>query len=131
MTQIRLILLGLVVLAFMGLGLVAYHYKLAARDAQAEARQAAADLKTAEGVNDANQATIGRMKAQAEADAMLAATLAEQVAAANQKFIDDATERAKLGHDHEDIGKFLDLDIPDALRGGVPVQPKAKGAGPD
>ncbi|TIW39480.1 MAG: hypothetical protein E5V71_14615, partial [Mesorhizobium sp.] len=62
--QARLIILGLIVMAFMGLGLVAYHYKVEARDAQAETiqaraetRQAKADLKVATDVNDANQAT--------------------------------------------------------------------------
>lgn len=114
--QARLIMLGLVVMAFMGLGLVAYHYKLEAREAQAAERAAKADLEVAEGVNKANQETIGRLQAQAATDAKLTAQLAEQLAAANQAFIDNNAALAALKDANADIRNFLALPVPPDLR---------------
>ncbi|WP_027143162.1 hypothetical protein [Mesorhizobium sp. WSM3626] len=121
--QARLIIAGLVVLAFMGLGLVAYHYKLAARDAEAdtvqakaETRQTKADLKVAEDVNAANQATIGRLQAQAASDAKLTAQLAEQIAASNQAFIDTNAAVAALKDANADVSHFLAQPVPADLR---------------
>ncbi|MER8765843.1 hypothetical protein [Mesorhizobium sp. M0968] len=125
--QARLIMLGLVVLAFMGLGLVAYHYKVEARDAQTAERAAKADLKVAEDVNDANQATIGRLQAQAAADAKLTADLAEQIAAANQAFIDNNAALVALKEANADTRNFLALPVPADLR-KLYDKPKAAGA---
>lgn len=125
--QARLIMLGLVVIAFMGLGLVAYHYKVEARDAQAAERAAKADLEVAEGVNNANQETIGRLQAQAASDAKLTAQLAEQLAAANQAFIDNNAALAALKDANADIRNFLALPVPSDLR-KLYDKPKAAGA---
>ncbi|RWN30141.1 MAG: hypothetical protein EOR97_17365 [Mesorhizobium sp.] len=121
--QARLILLGLVVFALMGVGLVAYHYKVAARDAEAatvqakaETRQTKADLKVATDVNDANQATIGRLQAQAASDAKLTAQLAEQIAAANQAFINNNAALTALKDANADVSHFLALPVPADLR---------------
>lgn len=121
--QARLIILGLIVMAFMGLGLVAYHYKVEARDAQAETiqaraetRQAKADLKVATDVNDANQATIGRLQAQAAFDAKLTAQLAEQLADLNQAFIDNNAALTALKDANADVSHFLALPVPADLR---------------
>ncbi|RWE96815.1 hypothetical protein [Mesorhizobium sp.] len=124
--QARLIMLGLVVMAFMGLGLVAYHYKLEARDAQAAERAAKADLEVAEGVNKANQETIGRLQAQAATDAKLTAQLAEQLAAANQAFIDNNAALAALKDANAEIRNFLALPVPPDLR-KLYDKPKAAG----
>lgn len=121
--QARLIIAGLVALAFMGLGLAVYHYKVAALDAEAETvqakaetRQTKADLKVATDVNDANQATIGRLQAQAASDAKLTAQLAEQIAAANQAFIDNNAALTALKDANADVSQFLALPVPADLR---------------
>ncbi|RWE55189.1 MAG: hypothetical protein EOS24_23835 [Mesorhizobium sp.] len=114
--QARLIILGLIVMAFMGLGLVAYHYKVEARDAQTAERAAKADLKVALDVNTANQETIGRLQAQAATDAKLTAKLAEQLAAANQAFIDNNAALAALKDANADVRNFLALPVPPDLR---------------
>ncbi|MER9851781.1 hypothetical protein NKJ55_31675 [Mesorhizobium sp. M0106] len=125
--QARLIMLGLVVMAFMGLGLVAYHYKVEARDAQTAERAAKADLKVAEDVNEANQEAIGRLQAQAAADAKLTADLAEQIASANQAFIDNNAALVALKDANADIRSFLALPVPPDLR-RLYDKPKAAGA---
>ena len=85
-------------------------------DAQAEARQAKADLRVAKDVNDADQATIGRLQAQAASDARMTAQLAEQLAAANQVFIDNTAALTKLKDANADVSRFLALPVPPDLR---------------
>lgn len=127
MTQLRLILAGLVVIAFMGLGLTAYHYKLAAKDALVERDTALRDKETAEAVAKQNAEAAGRLKAQADKDAALAAKLADQLADSNDALAAAIEARRKAERDNEDARNFLKLRIPDSLLGGVPVG-KAVGA---
>ncbi|RUW41504.1 hypothetical protein EOA37_09590 [Mesorhizobium sp. M2A.F.Ca.ET.015.02.1.1] len=91
-------------------------YRGNAISAQAEAKQAKADLATEKAVNDANQATIGRMRAQAEADARMTAELAQQLADANQVFIDNTAALAKLKDANADVSHFLSTPVPADLR---------------
>jgi uncharacterized protein HemX len=126
--QARLILLGLTVLAFMGLGLVAYHYKLEAKDAVVERDAALRDKETAEGVAKQNAETIGRLKAQADNDAALVAKLADQLVDSNEQFTAETDARRKAETENEDARKFLQLRIPNSLLGGVPIDTKADSA---
>lgn len=91
-------------------------YRGNAISAEAEAKQAKAALATATAVNDANQATIGRMRAQADADANLTAQLARQLAASNQVFIDNTAAVTRLKDTNADVSHFLALPVPSALR---------------
>lgn len=120
----KLIGLLVVVIAFLALGLTAYHYKVSARDAVVARDAALRDLDTAKAVNSANQETIGRLKAQQERDADLAAKLADQLAETNSALNTANDERRKAEKDNEDARKFLGLRIPDSLRN----VPKADGA---
>ncbi len=119
----KLIALLCIVIAFLALGLTAYHYKLAAKDAVVARDAALRDLDTAKAVNSANQETIGRLKAQQERDADLAAKLADQLAETNSALNTANDERRKAERDNEDARTFLGLHIPDSLRN----VPKANG----
>lgn len=114
--QARLILLGLVVAALMGLGLVAYHYKVEAIAARADAQSAKADLASAQAVNRVNQETIGRLQAQAANDAKLTAELADEVATANKVLRATTAEIQALRAQNENVRTYLDTPVPDALR---------------
>lgn len=114
----------LVALAFASIGGAALYWRGNAISAQAEAAQARADLATAEAVIKANLEAFGRLKAQQERDADLTAKLAEQLAETNDALNTANDERRKAERENEDARKFLDLRIPDSLR-GVPVRPKA------
>ncbi|TPI13883.1 hypothetical protein [Mesorhizobium sp. B4-1-1] len=116
MTRILLIALALAVAACMGVGLVAYHYKVAARDAVAAQAAAERDRDTAITVNKRQDEALGRLKAAKEKADQLAADLAEQVKTSSQALVDAAAERRTLENENDDIRKFLALRIPDALR---------------
>ncbi len=101
-----------VMLAFMTLGGVALYYRAEAADAAKEAQQAISDRDTAIAANKAQEATIGRLRASAEANDKIMAQMAEQIAAIN-----DATAQTS-----EDIGKLKDAnkDVRAWLNGLVP-----------
>lgn len=125
MIQARLILLGAVVIAFMGLGLVAYHYKLAAKDAVAAMEAARRDLATAVAVNEQNQATIIKLEADKIRSDKLAKELADEVDAANQSTLDLAMKLAELRAQDADVQKYLGTPVPAALRGLYAPKPAA------
>lgn len=116
MTQIRLILVAVLAIVFLGLAAGLFYYRGNAISAQAEARQARTDRDTAVAVNKRQDEAIGRLKAAKEKSDQLAADLAEQVKASSQALVDAAAERRKLENENDDIRKFLALRIPDALR---------------
>ncbi|RWG12245.1 MAG: hypothetical protein EOQ55_27215 [Mesorhizobium sp.] len=128
MAQAKLIIGGLVVLAFMALGLVAYHYKLEAKDALVARDAAIRDKETAEAVAKQNAETVGRLKAQADKDAALAAKLADQLADSNDHLTAEIDTRHKAERENEAARNFLNLRIPDSLLGGVPIRPEADSA---
>lgn len=128
MAQAKLIFVGLVVLAFMALGLFTYHYKLEAKDAVVARDAALRDKETAEAVAKQNAETVGRLKAQADKDAALAAKLADQLADSNDHLTAEIDARHKAETENEDARNFLKLRIPDSLLGGVPIKPEADSA---
>ncbi|RWC25928.1 hypothetical protein [Mesorhizobium sp.] len=106
-----------VVIAFLAVGLTAYHYKLAARDAVAEKQAAERSLATAIAVNADNEKT---MTAQANENARvdrLAADLADEVDAANNSTLAVARTLADLRAKNADVNSYLKTHVPDALRG--------------
>lgn len=104
-------------LAFMGLGLVAYHYKTSALEARAEAAQAISDRDTAIAANKAQEATIGRLRASAEANDRIVAQMAEQVAAINDTTAQTSEDIGKLKDANNDVRAWLNgLVPPDAER---------------
>ena len=105
-----------VVIAFLGVGLLAYKYRGDAIGARAEAARIAGELQTAVGVNRVQEATIGRMRAQAEADARGAAELAEQLAALNAAMQANNAALAELRKSNATVSDYLDTPVPDDLR---------------
>lgn len=113
----KLIALLCVVIAFLGLGLTAYHYKLAARDAVAAQQAAERSLATALEVNADNEKQMTALQAsKAKAD-KLAADLADEVDKANQSALDATKALADLRAKDADVDAFLKLTVPPALRG--------------
>lgn len=125
MIRILLVALGLAVVACMGIGLMAYHYRGSARDALVERDAAVRDKETAEAVAKQNAETIGRLKAQADKDAALAAKLADQLADSNDALTAAINTRRMAERDNEDARNFLKLRIPDSLLVRVPNNAKA------
>ncbi|TIW11305.1 MAG: hypothetical protein E5V66_14165 [Mesorhizobium sp.] len=117
MTQLRLILLGVLAITFMGLGLVAYHYKLAARDATAAKEAAERNLATALQVNAENEKTMTALQNEKASADKLAAELAEEVDAANRTTLSVAKALADLRAKDADVDAYLKQPVPPALRG--------------
>jgi hypothetical protein len=126
MIQARLIALGLILIAFMGLGLVAYHYKVAARDALVARDAAVRDRDLAVAVNKNNEAA--RLKAEADAarSDKLASELQDQIDTANQSTLDMATRLSDLRAHNATVNDFLSTPIPADL---LSLYDKSKAAG--
>ncbi|RRH98065.1 hypothetical protein EH240_19915 [Mesorhizobium tamadayense] len=116
MSYLKLAIGAVLAITILGLVAIAAIYRGNAISAQAETKQAKAALATVTAVNDANQATIGRLQAQATYDAKMTAQLAEQLAASNQVFIDNTAALHKLKDANADVDHFLALPVPPALR---------------
>jgi hypothetical protein len=112
MIQVRLIILGAVIIAFMGLGLVAYHYKVSARDALVERDAAIRDRDLAVATNKNNEAA--RLKAEADAARAdkLVSELQDQIDTANQSTLDMATKLSDLRAHNATVNDFLNTPIP-------------------
>ncbi|MER8394101.1 hypothetical protein NKH10_19615 [Mesorhizobium sp. M1340] len=113
--QIKLIIAGLLALVILGLFSAAAVYRGNAIRAEAETRQAKADLATAVGVNAANDETIGRMKATAEAKDKLLAEVAGQLATINENIAENTAAVEGLKDANEDVRAYLAGAIPPAL----------------
>jgi LysB family phage lysis regulatory protein len=128
LTQARLYLaLGLVV-AFLALAGVALWFRGEAHDARAARDKAKADLSTAVTVNHAQEATIGRLRAQAEANDRAVATLAASVAGINQSLSDQSAARAGLKGKDANVRSYLDTPVPAPLAELYNGKPAAGGA---
>lgn len=101
-----------VLLAFMGLGGVALYYRAEAADAAKEAQQAISDRDTAIAANKAQEATIGRLRASAEANDKIMAQMAEQIAAINTAVSETSDEIGKLKDANEDVRDWLSGRVP-------------------
>lgn len=109
------LILGLIV--SMGAGLVAYHYKVEARDAIVLRDAAIRDRDAAVAVNKHNEEVMGRLKADKEHADKLAADLADEVDKANEDALAAAKALAELRAENADVDAFLKLALPPALRG--------------
>ncbi|WP_147377442.1 hypothetical protein [Mesorhizobium jarvisii] len=117
-------ILGLIIA--MGAGLVAYHYKVEARDAVAAQQAAERSLKTALDVNADNEKTMTAQAAENVRVDKLAGDLADEVEAANNSTLNMAKALADLRAKNADVDAYLRLPIPDAIR-GLYGNPKAAG----
>jgi LysB family phage lysis regulatory protein len=112
MTQIRLYLALAVLIAFLCVGGVALWYRSEASDARAEARQAKANLATAEAANAAQQETIGRLRASAEANDRIVAKMADDLAGINAAVTDTNQQIGDLKDANEAVRDYLARAVP-------------------
>lgn len=105
-----------VLLAFMGLGLVAYHYKTSALEARAEARQAISDRDTAVAANKAQEATIGRLRASAEANDKILTKMADDIAGIHNAAQETNDEIGKLRDENQEVRDYLGVSVPDSVK---------------
>lgn len=112
----RLIIFGLIALAFASLAATTFYYRGNAISAQAEAAQARANLAVAEDANKAQQETIGRLRASEAANAKNVADLIDELAAISAK-MDEANDAIQaLEKKNADVAAYLGAAVPDALR---------------
>ncbi|RWK12547.1 hypothetical protein [Mesorhizobium sp.] len=114
--QAKLIALALAVIAFMGLGLVAYHYKVTARDAVAAKEAAERSLNAALAVNADNEKTMTALENARARESKLAADLADEVEAANRTTLSVAKALADLRAQNADVDAYLKQPVPEPLR---------------
>ncbi|MES0108414.1 hypothetical protein [Mesorhizobium sp. M0013] len=114
--QFKLIIAGLVALAFLGLFAAAAVYRGNAIKAEAETARVQASLDLAVDANKVSADTIDRMQKQDAANDKIAADLALKLAAANTALIETTTARADLKGKDENVRSYLDAPVPDSLR---------------
>lgn len=112
MTQLRLYLALGVLIAFLGLAALALWYRGEAISAAAQARQAKADLVTAEAANKAQQETIGRLRVSAEANDRIVAKMANDLAGINAAVADTNQQIGELKDANEDVRAYLAGRVP-------------------
>ena len=105
-----------VLLAFMGLGLVAYHYKTSALEARAEARQAISDRDTAIAANVALQGTVNRLRASYDRNDKLTAELEQKLADAKVTVLKRKDDLTALKETDATIFDYLKSPVPLSLR---------------
>lgn len=115
MMQLRLYLALGTLIAFLGLAAVALWYRGEAISAEAETRQAKADLATAVAANAAQQETIGRLRASAEANDRIVSQMTDQLAAINAAVADTNQQIGDLKDANEDVRAYLAGRVPDDL----------------
>lgn len=114
--QAKLIALLIAALAFAGLGLWGYHYKVAAQDAVAAREAAERSLATALEVNADNEKTMTALANARARESQLAADLADEVAQANQSTLTMARALAELRAQNADVDAYLKQPVPEPLR---------------
>lgn len=117
MSYIRLAFAAGILIAFMGLGLVAYHYKVAARDAVTERDAAIRDRDAAVAVNKHNEEVMGRLAVEKARADQLAADLADEIDTANNTTLSIAKALADLRAKDADVDAYLRQPVPAGIRG--------------
>lgn len=105
-----------VLLAFMTLGGVALYYRAEAADAAKEAQQAISDRDTAVAANKAQEATIGRLRASAEANDKLLAKMADDIAGIHNAAQETNDEIGKLRDENQEVRDYLGVSVPDSVK---------------
>lgn len=116
LTQLRLAVAGVVLLAFLGLAVTAAIYRGNAISAQAERDKAVADRNAAVAANKVQEETIGRMRAQEAENDRLLAQLAGSVAAINDNLAKTTRELSELKDADPAVHNYLDTPVPGPLQ---------------
>jgi LysB family phage lysis regulatory protein len=112
LAQIKLYLAAAAALAFAAVLIVALWYRGQAISAQAQAAQARADLASAVAANAAQQETIGRLRATAEANDRIVTQMTGQLAAINAAVADTNQQIGDLKDANEDVRAYLAGRVP-------------------
>ncbi len=105
-----------VLLAFMGLGLVAYHYKTSALEARAEAKQAISDKDKAVEANKALQGTVNRLRDAYDRNDKLTAELEQKLAEAKVAVLKRKDDLTALKETDATTFDYLKAPVPLSLR---------------
>ena len=105
-----------VLLAFMTLGGVALYYRAEAADAAKEAQQAISDRDTAIAANKAQEATIGRLRASAEANDKILSKMADDIAGIHNAAQETNDEIGKLRDENQEVRDYLGVSVPDSVK---------------
>lgn len=116
MAQLRLILAGLTVIAFLIAIGVALWYRSEAMSASASAARAKADLATALDANKAQQEENAALRYQIEVNDRIVAGLASRLASIRTELLADREEVADLKDSDNDVRTYLDTSVPGPLR---------------
>lgn len=114
--QARLIIAGLIVLAFSVSVGASLWYRAEAISAEADASRARADLVLAEAANRRALDVIASMEAQARIDSRLTADLVEEMRRINEGLAEQAGKLEELERSNEDVRAYLDSVVPADLR---------------
>lgn len=113
---LRAYLVLAVLLAFMGLGGVALYYRAEAADAAKEAQQAISDRDTAIAANKAQEATIGRLRVEADRNDKLTAELEQKLAEARAAVLKRKDDLTALKETDATTFDYLKSPVPLSLR---------------
>jgi hypothetical protein len=113
--QLRLILLGVIVLAFLTLGGFMLWYRGESISAQAARDKALAELSTAVAVNKAQDETIGRLRAEDAAKDKILAEVSDNIAKINEGIADNTAAVSALKDANEDVRAYLTGVVPPNL----------------
>jgi hypothetical protein len=116
MAQIRVVLAGLIAIAFLIVVGVALWYRSDAISQRSMAMQAKADLATAVGANKAQQEAIADLQHQVEVNDRIVAGLASRLASIRTELLADREDVADLKDRDNDVRTYLDTPVPGPLR---------------
>lgn len=101
-----------ILIAFLGLGLVALWYRGEAIDAAAATARARADLSTAVAANKVQEETIGRLRADAAHNDKILSQMADDIAGINSATAETNLQIGELKDENEDVRAYLAGRVP-------------------
>ena len=116
MTQIKLAIMAILAIAFLSIGGVAMFYRAEAASAAREAAQAISDRDTAIAANKAQEATIGRLRASAEANDKILTKMADDIAGIHNATQETNDEIGKLRDENQEVRDYLGVSVPDSVK---------------
>lgn len=116
LTQLRLIILAIVGIAFLSIGGLALYWRSNAIEAKAEAARVRLERDQAVAANDQNLKTIDAMQEQARLDGRLVSSLIEEVRQLGAAVADVADKQQELKDGNEEVRGFLGTRVPADLR---------------
>lgn len=116
MTQLRLIIAAVILLALASTAAVAMFYRGQAISAAADAAQARVDLAAAKDANDTAAKTIAALQEQSRLDSRLTASLVEEMRKISDGLAEQSGKLDELEKSNADVRAYLDTVVPADLR---------------